>query len=146
MRVGSLIAELESLRRNGRSGDECGAMHALTLNEATFGGSVLENAYPAGIHARAVDVGFPNVGRHFRTYRRLELRDGTDTAVHLSGKPTIRPRGSSAVASKCICGNSWPTLRNSLVSWDADLARGSEVFYYFSAGFLPVWRGQPSPR
>ena len=41
-------------------------------------------------------------------------------------------------------GDNRPTLRDSLVSGDPDLARGSEVFYYSSAGFLTVWRGQPS--
>src|SRR5258707_7851586 len=41
-------------------------------------------------------------------------------------------------------GDNRPTLRNSLVSGDPDLARGSEEFYYSSAGFLTVWRGQPS--
>src|ERR1035437_375574 len=43
-----------------------------------------------------------------------------------------------------IGGDNRPTLRNSLVSRGPDLARGSEVFYYSSAGFLTVWRGQPS--
>ena len=49
-----------------------------------------------------------------------------------------------AVVLECIGGDNRPTLRNSLVSGDPDLARGSEVFYYSSAGFLTVWRGQPS--
>ena len=36
----------------------------------------------------------PDTGRHFRTYRRLELKG--HPSVHLSGK-TFRPCGSSAV-------------------------------------------------
>ena len=36
--------------------------------------------------------------RHFSTYRRLELRNGTDTAVHLSGKPTARLCGNAREA------------------------------------------------
>jgi hypothetical protein len=32
--------------------------------------------------------------RHFRTYRRLELRGVTDTAGHLSGKATIQTSGN----------------------------------------------------
>ena len=41
-------------------------------------------------------------------------------------------------------GDKRPILRMSLVSEDPDLARGSDVFYYFSAGFLTVWLCQPS--
>jgi hypothetical protein len=29
---------------------------------------------------------FQSQCRHYRTYRRLELKNGTDTAVHLSAK------------------------------------------------------------
>ena len=50
----------------------------------------------------------------------------------------------SSLLVECIGGDNRPTLRDSLVSGDPDLARGSEVFYYSSAGFLTVWRGQPS--
>jgi hypothetical protein len=46
--------------------------------------------------------------------------------------------------NECIGGDKRPTLRNSLVSGGPDLARGSEVFYYSSAGFLTVRRGQLS--
>ena len=38
--------------------------------------------------------------RHFRTYRRLELRNVTDTAVHLSGKPTIGQLASISVVDE----------------------------------------------
>jgi hypothetical protein len=35
-------------------------------------------------------------------------------------------------------------MQNWLLAETPDLARGSEVFYYSSAGFLTVWQGQPS--
>jgi len=44
-----------------------------------------------------------------------------------------------------VGGDKRPTLQNSLVAGDPDLARSSEVFYYSSPEFLTVWQGQPSP-
>ena len=41
-------------------------------------------------------------------------------------------------------GDNRPTFQNSLVRGDPDLARGSEVFYYSSAGFLTVWQVSPA--
>jgi hypothetical protein len=63
----------------------------------------------------------------------------------LAASIAIDTRNATQIeVNKCIGGDKRPTLRNSLVSGDPDLARGSEVFYYSSAGFLTVWRGQPS--
>ena len=44
----------------------------------------------------------------------------------------------------CIGGDKRPIFRTSLVSGNPDLTRGSDVFYYFSAGFLPFDEGSPA--
>ena len=57
-----------------------------------------------------------------------------------------RPNNVSCLSAfdLVLGGDNRPTLQNSLVSEDPDLARGSEVFYYSSAGFLTVLVDQPS--
>jgi len=41
-------------------------------------------------------------------------------------------------------GDKRPIFRTSLVSGNPDLTRGSDVFYYFSAGLLPFDEGSPA--
>jgi len=78
---------------------------------------------------------------------QMQLFDRLKSRADCTATPGDRTRDSSRDTDfrvvigfdECLGGDKRPTLRNSLVSGDPDLARGSEVFYYSSAGFLTVW-------